>query len=541
MEGLDLQKILRIAFRRLWWWFPILCLGLTVSAGVAYFLPSIYRASAFILVEGQQIPKEYVQSTVTTDIQNRLHSLSQEILSRDRLEKLIVEYNLYAKARQEEPLQQVIATMRHDIGIEIKNVDRRGRQDESSVAFEVSYGGTDPETVTLVANRLASFYIQGNLELRERQAVGTTDFISSQVQNVKKQLEDQEQKIAAFKREHLGELPEQLDANLKTVERLQAQLQLNSDNLIKARERRDLLAKELDLYRRAASEEGAGKGELLAVPGLQVDDLDKEIDKATRALAVLRGRFSDSHPDVIRAQQELDALKAEQNGREPGAEDGQQSTKSEPRDAYTLQVRKQLGETDAEIRFLTQDIIQTREAIAGYQKRIEDTPRREQELSKLTRDYESTRELYASLLKRKEEAELATSMEQRQKAERFRIIDPAIRPALPEGPNRPRILLMGLVLSLGLGGGIVVLLEMLNKSFGSAEDLEKITDIPILVSIPRIQTRADRFWMHFKTALASILLIFSVAGAAAASYYVAKGNDTLVKRFTSGGGGQQLR
>src|SRR5437879_405146 len=240
-KGSGLDARLAVCSRRKW--LAILACALPMTAGVSFitFLPNSYRSAATVLVDRQQVPEAFVRSTVTSALETRLQTISQEVLSRGRLEALINRFDLYKDLRRDAQLEDVIGRMRNDIKLEIKSAELRGLR-EATVAFTISYQGTDAALVSLVTNTLASFYIEENLKARERQATGTTEFLKVQLGETKKRLDEQEQRVSAFKRRYLGELPQQMDANLATLERLHAQLRQNSDNQTRATERRQALS-----------------------------------------------------------------------------------------------------------------------------------------------------------------------------------------------------------------------------------------------------------------------------------------------------------
>jgi len=190
-------------------WLAILAFAAPMAAAVSFiaFLPNVYRSTATVLVERQLVPEAFVQSTVTSTLETRLQQISQEILSRSRLEALINRFGLYLKTRERTPIEEVIERMRDDIKLELKGVEVRGQR-QATVSFAISYQGTDPGLVAQVTNTLASFYVEENLKVRERLAMGTAEFLKVQLAETKKRLDGQEQRVGVFKRRHLGELPQ---------------------------------------------------------------------------------------------------------------------------------------------------------------------------------------------------------------------------------------------------------------------------------------------------------------------------------------------
>jgi polysaccharide chain length determinant protein (PEP-CTERM system associated) len=418
--------------------------------------------------------------------------------------------------------------MRRDIQIDLKGV-KQIEQGRATVAFSIGYRGSDPQTVAQVANSLASFYIEENLKARERQAVGTTEFLLVQLEETKKRLDEHERRVSAFKKGHIGELPAQLEANLATLERLNTQLRLNSDTRNRANERRAALAQQLaqaDLF------EQLGEADFRPAGGPNATAI--RIARVKQELTELRTRYTDNHPDVIQKKAEIAALEGEHartksdvepNNKEPNKE------KTAAVNPFVVQLQRAISEVDAEIAARKAEEQGLRRDINTYQQRVENTPRWEQEFQSLSRDYDTTKELYTSLLKRYEEAKLAESMEQRQKGEQFRILDPAAASEQPVAPNRVRLFLVGLALSLGLALGTVVLAEKLDTSFHTVDELRGFTRFPVLVSIPPLLTEVDASRRRRRIALVALSAMVCLPLIVGSSYLIAKGNAPFVGGF----------
>ena len=537
-KGAGLDTLLEVWSRRKW--LAILAFAFPLAAGVSLtaFLPNIYRSTATVLVDRQQIPETFVQATVTSALETRLHTISQEILSRSRLEALVSRFGLYADLRQRVAAEDVIERMRKDIRLELKGAETRGQR-EATVAFTISYQGGDPTTVALVTNTLASFYIEENLKARERQAAGTAEFLKAQLAETKQRLDEQEQRVSEFKRRHIGELPQQMEANLGTLERLHTQLRLNADNQTRATERRQALSNQL-----------AEAESLLATPALAApvggsgrppsrsETIEARLAKSKEELAKLRTRFSDKYPDVVLLAAEISALErelADAESRDPKREE-KALPQATPLTPYVLRLKEALSEVEGETKVLKSEDKRLRDAIATYQGRIENVPKREQEFRELSRDYESTRELYQSLLKRSEEAQLAESMEQRQKGEQFRVLDPAVPKPKPAAPNRVQLFVIVLLGSLGLAAGAVVLAEKIDTSFHTIDDLRAFSPVPVLVSIPLIVTHTDRRRRRWHLQLGASAAFVGLVAIVGLAYFAANGNEQLVSLMVRSGG-----
>jgi polysaccharide chain length determinant protein (PEP-CTERM system associated) len=557
--GGGLQSLLAGWRRRKWLAIPV-CLGpLTAAVSLIVFLPNVYQSTATILVERQKVPESFVQSTVTGALETRIQTISQEILSRSRLDALIGRFGLYPDLRKTAPPEQVIERMRADIKLELKAVEMKGqREREATVAFTVSYQGRDAATVALVANTLASFYIEENLKAGERQAAGTAEFLSAQLVETKKRLDEQEQRVSAFKRRHLGELPQQMETNLATLDRLYAQLRQNADNQTRAAERRQAMTSQLAEAESLLAVRPAPAA-LPEAPGAPAEPLavlpgpaETRLARARQDLARLRTQFGEKYPDVVQLAAEVAVLErdaAEEKARVPRPEARPearpaQTVAAPPQPApqallltpYVLRLKEALAETEADLKVLKGEDRRLRGTIAEYQARVENVPRREQEFRELSRDYESTNALYQSLRKRYEEAQLAESMEQRQKGEQFRVLDPAVPSHTPAAPKRLQLLLVALLGSVGLGVGAAMLAEHLDTSFHTLDDLRAFSRVPVLVSIPRIVTATDRRWRRVRQSLAATAGVVALAAIAGGAYFIAHGNEQIVTLLLGRGG-----
>jgi polysaccharide chain length determinant protein (PEP-CTERM system associated) len=383
----------------------------------------------------------------------------------------------------------------------------------------VSYRGSDPQKVALVANTLASSYIEEDLKTRERQAGGTAEFLQSQLEEMKRKLDAQEKEVSNYKEKHMGELPEQRDGNLATLESLNSQLLLNSEKQIRARESKAIIERQL-----AAAE----NPESSSRPDAKI----AKIAKLNQELAELKRTYSDKYPDVIRTQQEIARLQKQLNDPAPAAPEQGELASLDP---YVLQLQQALKGAEAELRVLASEEANLHKSIALYQARVENAPRREQEFQELSRDYRTTQDVYSSLLKRYEESKLAESMEHRQKGEQFRVLDPAITPEKPYAPNRPRLLLFALVLSAGLAAGLVALAETFDTSFHGLDDLRAFSKVPVLASIPLIVTPSDRRGARRRAQAAVISCVLLLGVVLGASYAIAHGNEWLVGLISGAG------
>ena len=250
-----------------------------------------------------------------------------------------------------------------------------------------------------------------------------------------------------------------------------------------------------------------------------------------KELTMLRIKYTDLWPDIIRIKDEIARL--ERQIAEPKPK--QDPRKPVPLTPQVLRVQEQLQQAETELKLAKADDQRLKRGIQQFQARLDNAPKREQEFLQATRDYQSTRELYQTLTKRFEEAQLAESMEQRQKGEQFRILDSAVPAAEPTAPKRAKLLMVSLALSLALGAGAIVLAEVLDTSFHSAAELRAYTTVPLLVNIPRIITESDARRQHWRFRFGAVGVVVGLLLVAGLAFFFAHGNEQLAQLLSRGG------
>ena len=510
---------------------------LTAAVSLAVFLPSLWTARSLVLVNRQAIPERYVTPTVQADIEARLLTLSQEILTPERLTQIARQYGLYRNARSTDDL---VDRMRKDIRIELMDQrEQRGRESRSFL-FTVSYTAANPVVAARVANTLSSLYIEENGRQREQAAASTSEFLGTQLRDLREKLQTQERQITAYKEKNLGELPEQKDVNLRTLERLQQQLQLAHENNRRATERRQMLTNalgEIDTtVTMTATPSAAGPSVTPA------DTAAARLNLLRQELAMTQTRFSDRYPDVVQLKEQIRVLEAKVEAEKqaaaalPKAVAGPKRVGRDlrvpPENAYVASLMTQLDQATVEAKTSAEEIRGINGQIAFYTRRLENTPKHEQELAILTRDYDTSKELFKSLLTKRGEADMASELELRQKGENFRVIEPARLPERPAGPNRFRLLLVGLALALGASGAAVVLAEQVDTSFRRVDEIRSTLPLPVLSAIPRITTEQDRVRTLRQRRWATAAVGFGLVVVAGTSFVIAHDNQGLVTLLT---------
>ncbi len=505
----NIHDYLEMGLRRKWYIVIPLVLCVLVSFGVYKHLPKVYKATTLILVQPQRVPESYVRATITDSVAGRLSTIGQEILSRTRLEKVIQEFNLYSEVRNDVPMEGIVEMMRHAVEVKVQVSPQNERTQNS---FSISFEGKDPKTVMMVTNKLASLFIEENLRVRESQAEGTAEFLSKELMEMEDRLKQKEYAMRNFKERSMGQLPQQLDANLRILERLQQQLQTTSENMRAAEDRSMLLQNQIEQLRtrgqfsmsqRPHGDTGTGT-EGIGRQGIPEDPLINELNNLKRELASAQSKYKESHPDVIDLKkkianlelkvkklferQEAERTGTERNGQEGVGEESLSSFTLDPNTARLVaQYREQYDSAVLEAKRAKEEAKNLKEQISIYQKRIEDTPRREQEIALLTRDYDLLKTNYQSLMGKKMEAQMAENLERKQQGEQFKILDPARVPVKPVKPDRNKILLMGGGIGLVAGLGLAWFRESMDQSFHAVSDLEDYLGIPVIATIPNLK------------------------------------------------------
>ena len=513
-----IEDYVEVGWRHRW----LLVLPFVVATVAAFagsqFLPDRYRSEALILIVPQRVPENIVRPTVTSGLGERLNAITSQILSRTRLERVIDEFDLYTGERETELMEDVITQMREDIGISLPRVNRS----TVSESFTVSFETYDRELSMRVAQRIASLFIQENIEERELQADATARFLESQLEETRRQLVEHENRLEQYRSQYAGQLPSQLEANLQVMQNTQLQLRTLADSFTRDRDR------QLTLERVVADTEGqlaaqaSRPSELSELPPDAPAALQLEV--ARISLRNLQLRLRPEHPDVIRAQQVIGELEVKAEAEAlaqplvegPAGEDPL-SVGGDPR-------RQRLSDYQLELETIQRRLVsqvehQTnlQETLTAYQARIESTPARESDLMELMRDYDIIQGNCSALLQKSQQARIALNLERRQIGEQFRMIDAPRLPERPVSPDRLRLTLMASMAGLGFGLGIVGLLEYRNTSLRTHEDVVTALSLPVLAAVPLMTTRRERrhqrivWWVGFATAAVALVGVAAAA------------------------------
>ena len=467
------EALLRIVWRRKW---HIVLPALLVAAGASWWihrLPNRYRSEALLLVAAPRVPETFVRSTVTTRSADRLQSITHQILSRTELERIIRDFDLYADSRKADAMQDIVDSMRAR-DIEIRPV--------KGDAFRLGFTAGSPDVAMQVAERLVSlFVVQSSLD-RATLAEGADRFLEAQLEDARRKLIDNETKLAEYRRRHNGQLPTQLEANVRGLHNTEMQLQALADALNRDRDRQLVLERSL---------KDAGLSALIEIrtPVASGDTAKptaaEQLERAEASLEEMRSTLTEQHPDVVAQKQtiaELRKRKEADSARQ--VESATASAADQLRRSRVEELRTELAGVERQIAQKTAEEDRLRTVLLSYQRRIEDAPARETELAALTRDYDTLQQTYRALLGKKQESAIAANLERQQVGAQFKVLDPPRLPEQPFAPNRTRLYVAGVAAGLTIGVFFAGFIERFDRRLRTKEDVRLALGLPVLAAIP---------------------------------------------------------
>ncbi len=543
----DLHDYLALLRRRKTMILTVAAALLAASAALAFLLPAVYRSTATILIEEQEIPPDLVRSAIATYADQRIETIKQQVLSRSTLWRIVEQYDLYKDLRKRSPTEEVLTRFVKDIQIEVMNVkviDKRTQNPtQATIAFTLAYDGESAELAQKVANELTSLFLGENLKTRERHAQETTAFLKRESENLSHHIQELEQKLSGVKRRAEGALPELVQLNMQLLSQVQREV-IDSDRDIRSlKERKTYLEGELATLKphtpliSASGERLLDTSERLKALRAQyasvsaylepdhpdiiklkqeLSSLEKEVGAtdgreelskrlmAERAsLAALRERVGEMHPDVIRSQNVVASLERELLA--AVARPSQPSTVKPENPAY-INIQSQLASTTASLQSLEAARVDLKKRMAEYAKRLESTPTLEPEYLDLIRDRENSVRKYQEITSRLMEAQVSAELEVQRKGERFLLINPPELPEKPDRPNRLAILLLGAFLAVAMGLGTGVVADNLDRRIFTTDQLGRVMRGVPLAVIPYLPSEGEL------VALGRRRAVFSLAG-----------------------------
>jgi uncharacterized protein involved in exopolysaccharide biosynthesis len=555
--------------------------GLVVTVLCAVLIPPRYRSAGTILIEQQEMPQDFVRSTVTSFADERVQMISKRVMTTETLLNIIRRYDLYPAERAKDTREALLKLMQKDIGLKMISADvidpRSGRPTSATIAFEVSYTSRSADSAAKVANELTTLYLDENLNNRTRLARDAASFLESEGDRLNHRIGELEAQLSQFKQKNFNQLPEVTPLNMSLLDRTDeqlrsqvarqtsleqqrvfleaqlAQLKPNSavfsdtgERILSTSDRLKMLKSQLasararygpdhpdvvSLEREVAGLEKAqsqsGAAAESAASAAVANDLRRNLERARSDLALARERYGPEHPDRMRLERsvsDLEAQLAAQPAPSPSAASAPRLDADNP--AY-VQIQAQLSATNNELNALKTETEKLHAQADQYQRNVRLAPQVEQQYRELNRDYENTRVKYQEIRSKQSEAKTAQNLEADRKGERFTLIDPPLPPEQPISPNRPLIAIMGVMLSVGFSIGLLWLLETADTSIRGRLDLISLTGIPPLALVPHIGTAGERRAMRRRRQLAFGTAMAGVCVAVALMHFLYRPLDVL--------------
>jgi succinoglycan biosynthesis transport protein ExoP len=557
MEFTTLNDYLAVLRRRKGRFFAVALPILAISVGFASGLPSIYQSTATILIEQQDIPTDLVETTITSYAEERIQAITQRVMTRRNLDRIIKKFKRVDASQSGDTLTDVRDKLKDSIAVEMVSADvfnpKFGRPQRATIAFTITYEDTSRDSAQVITKEIVDLYLAENRKDRVEQAEQAEVFLRQEAQKVKTHIAEIEKELADFKEKHLGALPDQVEFNLRLIERTDGELRQTQQEIRALEERRIYLQSELAQLSPYAANVAA-KGDQILSPqarlqalyaqysslsgryssahpdvvrvkkeievlekqlgagGNNTMALEEELQSLREQLATARQRYSDEHPDVKRLERAVVSAEAKMKA---GAGQGSLlANNTQATNPAYIQLRASLEAADTDLRALKSTEATLKAKLASYEDRVTRSPQVERTYQTLMREHQNATERYSEISAKLRTAVLAKSLESEQKGERFVLIEEPALPEAPIKPNRAAILFLGVVLSLAGGLGASAIAETLDSSVRDRKALTELLGTPPLVAIPYIETKADiqrSRWLRI--AVLSALFV-GVAGAA---------------------------
>jgi polysaccharide chain length determinant protein (PEP-CTERM system associated) len=469
-HGPSFQDILAIARRRIWWLIVPILLGPILGYLISLQVKPVFTSQAFVLVEQQKVPDAFVPSMVMDQLEIRLMTMQDQILSRSRLQPIIEEFGLYQSDNGHPPMDELVARLRQDITI------TPIRPDASALrGFYIKVNADNAGTAQRVCTRVLTMFMDENLKTRSERAESTTQFLTSQLDDAKRKLDDNDAKLAEFKTRYLGRLPSDEQNNLQMLSTLSSRLDAVNESIAQMRQQR--VTQMAMLAQQTASSRPA------SAVSSSPSEMEKQLSDLRAQLATLEARYTPEHPEVIAIKEQIEALQQKLQRTRATAPPPQASAVPVPEAPETTQLRASIDAVDEGIKTKKAEQARLEQEINSFQARIQLSPVVEEQYKVLTRDYNSALQFYNDLLAKKTQSEMVRDLEQRREGEQFHVMDAPSLPSKPSSPKRIKFALGGLASGFALGVVLAGILDLSVKRIRTERDVSLYLEIPILGTI----------------------------------------------------------
>ena len=485
-QEIGAKDIVAIVKRRFWLIFLLTVFGGVAGFGAARVLPKRYISKTLVLVEQPEVqPVTPVAPNATDNVNQRLATMQQQILSTARLEPVIRDLNLYQEDINRLPMEEIVDRLRQAITITpVAPMAETRAQNLPGFTISVVFG--NPQTAQEICAMITSMFVQENIAVTTTTDAGTTKFLNDQLDQAKTKLDEQDAKLAGFQRRYVGSLPEDSQTNLNLLNGQTSQLDAATQAVNRAQQDKSfaesILAQQLSSWKASQT-------------GQSPETADQQLQALQAQLIELQSKYTKDHPDVIKAKNDIAILKqkmAESEQQRKSAAVPEKSAVPTAEPTQILQLRAQIHQYDQVIKERSAQQDEIKKQIAIYQARVAASPGVEQEYKLLTRDHQTVLDTYNELLKKRDASAMSQQFDQTKQNDRFHVLDPANLPNEPSFPKLPLFAGGGFGGGLLLAVGLSLLLEMHDTSMRSEHDVEVILHLPVLAMIPVIAQNSGK-------------------------------------------------
>ncbi len=490
-----------------------MALILLASAVLAFVLPPVYRSSATILIEEEMVSQELVASSAAGYVNQRIEFIIQRLMTYENLRQVVELLN-----RDPEKDAALIRGLRKNIEVTTVSAQvtdsRRGRSSAATIAFTISFDADTPEFAYQVTNELVTLYLNENIKIRTRKVEVASGFLAEQEKRLAKNIAELEARLAAHKEQNVGRLPELMKLNLQLMERSEKELEGTERQIYNLEERKMYLQAQLTQLEPYTGQSPAARLKELQtqylnaaaiyapshpdVIGLRrqiellkqevgvIDEtavIGEELKKVRAELDARRQKYAENHPDIIRLKKSIRSL--EEALKETTAST-QLGFSLKPDNPAYISIQTQLDAVELNLKATRAQRLRAKEKLDEYERRLTQTPRVEQKGLALTRAYENAVREHREIQEKLMRADLAVELEKKQGGQRYSLLEEPKYPHAPVKPNRPAILLLGIVLAIGGGLGCASLAEYMDRTLHGPKAISALLGAPPLAVIPYI-------------------------------------------------------
>jgi len=496
-QAVQLKDIFGIIFRRKILILLVSFSVMAISFFVIFQLPPVFSSTAVVSIEEQQVPRDLIESTVTSYATERIQVIKQRVLTIENIVQIIDKFNLYEKQISRLNVTELSDMFKQSINIRMINADvsgsKRGRGMRTAIAFTVSFEYYDPSSAQKVASEITTLILNENINTRTSRAKETYDFINDEANKLKQKIQDIEEQIAEYKQQFGNSMPEFLVYNMSTIKSLEDRITIINDNKSELVEKKTVL------------EQILGSNNTANTPNQVINDSLIEQRNAKQKLNELNSlhdellnKYSPQHPDVKKVQRELDDIKSkikqytESHGDDLEATTPPTTIAPAYENIDYLKLNSELSQHNHKIASFDIEIRKTKRKLEEFRQRIAATPQVERGYNDLLRGLDSTQRKFSELSGKQIEAELSLTLEEGNMAESFKLLEAARKPSKPTKPNRPKLIVLAVAASFGLAFVLAYLLEQQSPRLRGSERVSAAVGKELLMVIPKIETIKDQ-------------------------------------------------